>query len=121
MPDFKDFAQTAEANLVALVTTDFKDYSQEALKDGKAFVERARKDLERWLVLRSQGQLTDDDLVWLIKSKKDLAELQALKQAGVSVTRLEGFKHDLITLAINTATAAAAQGLEQLNKAGSTT
>lgn len=114
MSDFKQFAQEAEANLKNLVTADFKDYTQAAMADGKAFLERSRQDLERWLQLRAAGQLTDDDLLWLIQSKKDLAVLQALKQAGVSQTRLEGFKNDLIQLAIQTATGAAAQGLQQL-------
>ena len=114
MSDFKQFAQEAEANLKNLVTADFKDYTQAAMADGQAFLERSRQDLERWLQLRAAGQLTDDDLVWLIKSKKDLAVLQALKQAGMSQTRLDGFKNDLIQLAIQTAAGAAAQGLQQL-------
>jgi len=47
--------------------------------------------------------LTQDDYEWLILSKKDVVELQLLKEVGLSAVRIDRFKNALINLVIDTA------------------
>lgn len=58
--------------------------------------------MQRWTKLLAQGDLTQDDIEWLVTSKKNLAEMEALKQAGLTLVRLERFQNALISLVIDT-------------------
>lgn len=103
MPDFKDFLDTLTERIGSLAVGSLKDFKNAITKDGKAFLEKARQDLERWTALLEAGQLTRDDFEWLVKGKKDLAELAALKQAGLAKARLDKFRDSLIEVVIGTA------------------
>jgi hypothetical protein len=59
--------------------------------------------LRRWTKLLAQGDLSKDDFEWLVAGKKDLAEMEALKQTGLALVRLERFQNALISLVIDTA------------------
>ena len=82
MPDFKDFLDTLAERIASLAVRSLKDFRGAVTKDGKAFLEKAKHDLERWTALLEGGQLTRDEFEWLVKGEKDLAELAALKPGG---------------------------------------
>lgn len=103
MPDFKNFLDTLVERIGALAVGSLKDLKSAVTKDGKAFLERARQDLERWTALLEQDQLTREDFEWLVKGKRDLAELAALKQAGLAKARMDKFRDSLIQVVIGTA------------------
>lgn len=103
MPDFKDFLDTLAERIGSLAVGSLKDFKAAITKDGKAFLEKAKQDLERWTELLASGQLTKDDFEWLVKGKKDLAELAALKEAGLAKARLDKFRSSLVELVIGTA------------------
>ena len=103
MPDFKDFLDTLAERISSLAVGSLKDFKAAITKDGKAFVEKAKADLERWTTLLADGQLTKDDFEWLVQGKKDLAELAALKQAGLAKARLDKFRNSLIEVVVGTA------------------
>ena len=114
MPDFNEFASTTLANLQKLVITEFQEHSAEAMADARDFLESSRRDLARWLLLQSEGQLTASDLAWLIQGKKDVARLLALKRAGVALSRLDQVQGALINIAIQTAQAGLAEAASHL-------
>ena len=103
MPDFKQFLDLLKDNIGALAAKSWKDFRDAAVKDGQAFIEKTKQDLDRWTGLLGQGKLTKDDFEWLVKGKKDLAELVALKQAGLAKARLDQFRGSLIDLVVGTA------------------
>jgi len=103
MPDFKGFLDTLVERIGLLAVGNLKDYHGAVTQDGKAFLEKARADLERWSALLELGQLTPDDFAWLVNGKKDLAELAALKQAGIAQARLDTFRNALVGVVIGTA------------------
>jgi hypothetical protein len=49
------------------------------------------------------GQLSKDDYEWLLASKKDLAELVALKRAGLSKVGMDRFTNGVIDTTVSTA------------------
>ncbi len=87
----------------ALVADTIQDFSQAATKDGQAFLKKARADLERWTKALARGRLSKADFEWLVQGKKDLAEMEALKQAGLGLVRVDQFRSSLIDLVIGTA------------------
>lgn len=67
-------------------------YSGQATKDVQKFVSSLETDLKSWIASFSKGELTIADLEFLLKGKRDLAEMHALKQAGLAKVTLDRFK-----------------------------
>lgn len=102
MADFKDFWENLKEGLKELASKNWKEFKEAAEEDGKAFFDKIKEDLQRWTKLLAQGDLTQDDIEWLVTGKKDLAEMEALKQAGLALVRIERFQNALISLVIDT-------------------
>jgi hypothetical protein len=103
MADFSHFLEELTAKLTELAEQQWMAYRDAAINDGTAFVEKIKADLERWSQLLASGALSKDDFAWLVQGKKDLAELEALEQAGLALARLDQFRTDLINLVVDTA------------------
>lgn len=103
MADFNDFLESLKNGLDELIKKNWKEFKDAAEKDGKAFFDKSKEDLKRWTKLLAQGDLSQDDFEWLVAGKKDLAEMEALKQTGLALVRLERFQNALISLVIDTA------------------
>jgi len=103
MAIFDDFLNALKDGLKQLVADTVQDFTQAATKDGRAFLDKARADLERWTSALAHGHLSKDDFAFLVKGKKDLAEMEALKQAGLALVRLDQFRSSLIDLVVGTA------------------
>ncbi len=103
MADFSRFLEELTAKLTELAEQQWTAYRDAAISDGTAFVDKIKADLERWSQLLASGALTKDDFAWLVQGKTDLAELEALEQAGLALERLDQFRTALINLVIDTA------------------
>jgi hypothetical protein len=103
MPSFSDFLNALKKELPEFAEYSWKEHKDAAVKDGKKFIEQAKVDLDRWTGLLATGALTKDDFEWLLASKKDLAELAALKQKGLSKVALDRFTNGLIDMIVSTA------------------
>ena len=103
MSKVDDFLEQLTDSIAELVRDELKEFEAAALKDGKAFVEKSMHDLLRWTGLLDSGHLTKDDFAWLVAGKKDLAEMEALEQAGLALVRLDKFRTALIDLVVGTA------------------
>lgn len=103
MATFDEFLETLKTELVEFAEYSWKTYKTAAVKDGKAFLEKSKTDLERWTKMLAKGELTRDDFEWLVVGKKDLAELVALKQKGLAKVALDRFVNGLIDTIVSTA------------------
>lgn len=103
MATFDEFLETLKTELVEFAEYSWKTYRDAAVKDGKAFVEKSKSDLERWTKMLAKGELTRDDFEWLMVGKKDLAELVVLKQRGLAKVALDRFVNGLIDTIVSTA------------------
>src|SRR5262245_2517710 len=103
MADFSRFLEELTAKLTELAEQRWMAYRDAAIRDGTAFVEKIKVDLERWSQLLASGALSKDDFAWLVQGKKDLAELEALEEAGLALARLDQFRTDLVNLVVDTA------------------
>jgi len=103
MAGFDDFLKALKDGLKQLVTDTVQDFKQAATKDGEAFLANARTDLETWTKALAKGELSKEEFEWLLKGQKDLAEMVALKQAGLGLVRVDQFRSSLIDLVVGTA------------------
>lgn len=103
MPSFSEFLAALKKELPEFAEYSWNEYKSAAIKDGKKFLEKTKADLERWTKLLANGDLTKDDFEWLLVSKRDLAELAALKQRGLTKVALDRFINGLIDTIVSTA------------------
>ena len=103
MSNFDDFIEALKEGLEDFAEDRWKDFKDAALNDGKSFLDASKEDLERWTKSLANGNLNKNDFEWLLESKKDLAELFALKQIGLTKVALDRFLNGFIDLIISTA------------------
>ncbi|MGD2087419.1 MAG: hypothetical protein PVH61_14640 [Candidatus Aminicenantes bacterium] len=68
----------------------------EAQKDTREFLDRTKTDIIRWFELLQSDVLTKEEFIRLVKSKKDLLEMTALKQTGLSLVEVEEFRDNIL-------------------------
>jgi hypothetical protein len=103
MPTFNDFLSTLKNDLLNFAKENIDEYKDELLKDGNAFVEKTQKDLKRWTEGLAVGALSKKDFEFLLKGKTDLAEMEALKQLGLSKIRINKIKDGVIGIVVGSA------------------
>jgi hypothetical protein len=101
--DFNKFLSALKDGIKQLVTQSFGDHRKAAVKDANAFLKKTRADLKRWIGELEAGTLKKDDFEFLVRGKKDLAEMEALKQAGLASVRVDEFRKSVLNLVIGTA------------------
>ena len=100
--NFNELFETLKEGVISLAKDSFSDFVKEAKSDGKNFLDSTKEKLERWTKLLAAGDITGEDFQFLILSQKDLAQMTALKEAGVTLIRIDQFKSNLINLVVNT-------------------
>lgn len=103
MPDFSDYWNALKDGIRRRIGEELTDLRQAAEDDADTFLEKVRDDLTRWTKLLAAGDLTPEELQWLVKGKEDLAEMEALKRAGLELVRVERLRNTMIALVIDTA------------------
>jgi hypothetical protein len=104
MASFDDFLKELRSEITELVEKGWKDLKGPALSDMSAFVEKSQADLKRWTGLLASGQLTITDFEFLLAAKKDVAEMTALKQAGLAQVQLDRLVNGVVGAIIHAAT-----------------
>jgi hypothetical protein len=98
--DIKDkIAQQA----ATLAQTLFGKFINEAVQDGKDFLQRTENDISTWLQDLNEGEITQKNFESLVRGEKDLAEMQALKQAGLAQAAIDTFINGFIQIVISVA------------------
>ena len=91
MKTFMEFWAQLLLNVESFVADKWNELKDDAVDDAKKFLAEVKDDVQRWISLLAEGKLTSDDLLWLIKGKRDQAELLFLKQKGLTKPDLDKF------------------------------
>ena len=103
MIKLEEFFKALNKELVEFAEYSWKSYRDAAIRDGKEFLDKNKADIGRWIKLLASGDLNRDDFEWLVAGKKDLAEMFALKQAGLTKVAMDRFINGLIDTIVATA------------------
>ncbi len=103
MFDFNTFISSLEDGIKKLASETLGGYKDVAISDSKEFLEKTKADLKKWTEELARGELSQDDFKFLVAGKKDLAELHGLKQAGLTLAKIESFKNGVIDIVVNAA------------------
>lgn len=82
-------------SIIDLANNNWKNYKEAVIDDGTSFLISIEDDLGKWTSQLIDGTLSQEDFEWLIKGKKDLAELKTLRNIGLTKASLDKFVNDL--------------------------
>ena len=103
MADFENFLDALQDEVLDLAQTHLDDLKDAAVQDGEQFLDDAEEDLKTWTRLLEKGELSEADFRSLVKGKKDLARMEALKQAGLAAVEIDKFRDALADRIVGTA------------------
>lgn len=98
--------QTTLEESKALAATLFKKFTDQAVSDTEDFLQRSRDGVARATALLAAEQIDQEDFEDLILGKKDLAEMHALKQAGLASATIDTFVNGVLQILVDAAFAA---------------
>lgn len=107
MGDFNAFLDALRESLNELAHSSFNDYSKPLVQDGTEFARRLEADLQSWSAEYSIHEMTKEEFEELVKSKKDLLEMEELKKEDLPRTELNKMRNAIV----ETVTAAAVKSL----------
>jgi len=84
----------------------FKHYTEQAVSDLKDFLQKSKDDLKRWVEELARGDLDKDEFESLVKGQADVAEMRALKQAGLAAAQIDTFTNGILDIVVSAAFAA---------------
>jgi hypothetical protein len=105
MPGFDTDAFTSESLSKSkdLAATLFKKYVTQAESDTSDFLQRSKDGVTRAGLLYAENKIDRDDFEDLILGKKDLAEMHALKQAGLASATIDTFTNGVLQIVLDAA------------------
>jgi len=90
-----------KGKLKTIITKSYEENKTELERDLNTFLEASKEKLERWMILFSAGNLTEEELEWLLKSQLDLVALQTLQTTGISKIKLNEIKNNILKVIFN--------------------
>lgn len=96
--NFNQFLQSIESGVDTLAKTSLHDYATQAKSDGQAIVDEMKEELQQWAAELEEGDLTTEDLSFLVKEQADLTQMVALKEAGLAEVRIDEFKTSVVNV-----------------------
>ena len=85
----------------ATLTEELPEMKEALLKSARHTVVDNSSNLRRWMPQLASGELTRDDLDFLIKAQLDLTRLNALADVGLGVARLDALRKSLVSTLIS--------------------
>ena len=104
--DIGSIVRSVEDQSKALAEKLFKQYTHQAVSDVKDFLERSKNDLKRWVEELARGDMDKDEFQSLVKGQADLAEMRALKQAGLAAVQIDTFTNGVLDIVVSAVLAA---------------
>jgi hypothetical protein len=103
MSDFNDFLDKLKKNLSKIYDGTPHKYSQQIVHDGIDFAQKLEPDLKSWGAEYSIHQMTKEEFEELVKSKKELLEMETLKKENLPRTELNKIRNAIVETVTETA------------------
>jgi hypothetical protein len=104
--DIGNILKSVEDQSKALAEKLFKQYTHQAVSDVKDFLEKSKDALKGWIEEFARGALDKDEFESLVRGQADLAEMRALKQAGMGMVQIDTFTNGVLDIVVSAAFAA---------------
>ena len=104
--DIGSILKLVENQSKALAEKLFKQYTHQAISDVRDFLQKSTLNLKRWIEELARGDLDKDEFESLVKGQADVAEMRALKQAGLAAVQIDTFTNGVLDIIVSAAFAA---------------
>ena len=101
MLDFQKLWKDLKEQITHLAKDTVTENWQAAVQDGKDIVDQSEAKLQKWLTMLNEGQLDKEEFEFLCGGLKNLAEMEALRQAGLKAGQIDKFRTQLFALIID--------------------
>jgi hypothetical protein len=104
MASFKDFLDVLKEDLSELGKQQLQEHADALLKDGQDFAKEAEEDLKKWTQQLAAGEMSGNGFKMAVAGKAELAQMEALKQAGLAAIRVDKLKQGILDTVVAAAT-----------------
>jgi len=105
--DVQSIVDTIKTGIIGLAKNSLKEYLPQAQADAQSIADAIKSNVQVWTGQLTSGEISPDDLTFLIKGKEEYLKIAALTQAGIAKVELDKFKAGVINLIVSTLTSAA--------------
>lgn len=106
MKDINEVLDSIKKKALAEIKKEFKELLLAGKKDSKAFVKECAANTARWLTMKAEGQLTEEEVKSLLKSQKKVAQIFVNTQSIAARARIQKLVYRLLDIAIDILVAA---------------
>jgi hypothetical protein len=99
--DFSELLNTVVEGITELLKSTLNNVATDFKADAQQFVEQNKDNLQHWASLYASKKLTAKDLEALLRSSKNLFDMELLKQSGLALIAVDKFKNDAIAVIVN--------------------
>ena len=100
--DYQAVLVTLKDGVTDLATTNVHSYLNEAKADGLKLVDSLKTDIHNWGLELAAGKMSANDVEFLVMAKKELIQMNALKQVGLGQVKVDEFKNSILRLIVKT-------------------
>src|SRR6266436_1199511 len=104
--DVGSILKLVENQSKALAEKLFRQYTHQAVSDVRDFLQKSTLNLKRWVEELARGEMDKDEFESLVKGQADVAEMRALKQAGLAAVQIDTFTNGVLDISVSAAFAA---------------
>ena len=97
MAKFDEFLDALKLGVAELVD-DLEDHKDDMVAASEAFIDDSKDDLEKWTKQVAEGDMSADDLEFLVKGKGDLAMINWHTTVGLTKVAVDEFRNGLLEL-----------------------
>lgn len=102
--NINELLQTIRDGISELAKESFSGFMEEAGSDAEIIFNELKGDVESWARQMESGELSMDDLTFLMKGKKDLMKIAALTQIGAAKIQMDKFKQGVVDIVVSSVT-----------------
>jgi hypothetical protein len=106
MVNIDNILKSIEEQSRSLAEKLLKQYAQEALVDVRDFLRKSTVNLERWIRELGRREIDKSEFKSLVQGQLDVAEMRALKQAGLAQVKIDIFINGVLDIVVSAALAA---------------
>jgi len=106
MANIDTILKSVEDQSKALAEKLFKQYTHQAVSDVRDFLQKSKDALRRWVEDLDRGDIDKEEFESLVKGQADVAEMRALKQAGLAAVQIDTFTNGVLDIMVSAAFAA---------------
>src|ERR1700677_3205350 len=87
--------QNAEQQISKLATSTLSSYSKQAIADGNTFLQSVKNDIQTYTQQLADGTIDQATFKTLMTNETNLAEMDALEQAGLAEAQIDNFTNEI--------------------------